>query len=109
MLITFLKVNYNSCFYIKASEAVARMCSVKKVLLEISQNSQENTCARVSFIRKETLFSCEFCEVSKNTFFYIKLLVAASDSHHVLFLFEVTGKTKKQKRSKLVIKKATKK
>ena len=29
--------------------AVARRCSVKKVSLEISQNSQENTCARVSF------------------------------------------------------------
>ena len=27
-------------------------CSVKKVFLEISQNSQENTCARVSFLIK---------------------------------------------------------
>ena len=66
--------------YLK-SEAVTRRCSVKKVLLEISQNSQENTCARVSliylqawvgnFIKKEILvqvFSCEFCEISKNTF-----------------------------------------
>ena len=54
----------------------------KKVLLEISQNLQENICASVSFsikllasacnfIKKETLahvFSCEFCEISKNTF-----------------------------------------
>ena len=32
-----------------AAEAVVRMCSVKKVFLEISQNSQENTCARASF------------------------------------------------------------
>ena len=31
-------------------EAAARRCSVKEVFLEISQNSQENTCARVSFI-----------------------------------------------------------
>ena len=43
----------------------------------------ENTCARVSFliklqacnfIKKETLtqlFSCEFCEIYKNTFFHI--------------------------------------
>ena len=30
-------------------EAVVWRCSVKKVFLEISQNSQENTCARVSF------------------------------------------------------------
>ena len=28
-------------------EAVAQRCSVKKVFLRISQNSQENTCARV--------------------------------------------------------------
>ena len=50
------------------------------VFLEIWQNSQENTCARVSFlkppacnfIRKETLsqvFSCEFCEISKSDLF----------------------------------------
>ena len=32
------------------SEAVAQRCSVKKVFLEISQNSQENTYARVSFL-----------------------------------------------------------
>ena len=90
-------------------------CSMKKVFLEISQNSQKNTYARVSrlyflvfglnteiygvnfrihskktkesitsqklgsqyfwqacnFIKNETLaqvFSCEFCEISKNTF-----------------------------------------
>ena len=30
-------------------EAVLKRCSVKKLLLLISQNSQENTCARVSF------------------------------------------------------------
>ena len=67
-------------------------CTVKKVLLKISQNSQENTCARVSFliklqaeacnfIKKETLaqvFSCEFCEIFKNTFFRRTPLVAAS-------------------------------
>ena len=66
------------------SEAVAQRCSVKIMFLEISQNSKENTCARASFlmklqasacnfIKKETLaqvFSCEFCEISKNTFSY---------------------------------------
>ena len=57
----------------------------EKVFSEISQNSQENTCARVpetlsiklqaeacNFIEKETLvqvFSCWFCEISKSTFF----------------------------------------
>ena len=45
----------------------------KKGVLRISQNSEENTCARMSFlkacnfIKKETLahvFLCEFCEIS---------------------------------------------
>ena len=63
------------------TEAVVQRCSVKKVFLKISQNSQENTCARASFliklqasvsnfIKKETLaqvFSCEFCEVFKKS------------------------------------------
>ena len=77
----------NYCFvflWFLFSEAVAQRCSVKKLFLEISRNSQENTSARVSFlikllkkrlyfIKKETLtqvFSCEFCEISKNTFSY---------------------------------------
>ena len=34
------------------TKAVAQRCSVKTMSLEISQNSQENTCARVSFLIK---------------------------------------------------------
>ena len=66
------------------AEAVIRRCSVKKMFLEISQNWQEITCARISFlikfqvsvcnfIKKETLaqvFSCGFCEISNNAFSY---------------------------------------
>ena len=37
---------------IKHSEAATRGVLCKKVFLEISQNSQENTCARVSFLIK---------------------------------------------------------
>ena len=37
----------------KLPEAVAQTCSIKKVFLEISQNPQENTCARVSFLIKK--------------------------------------------------------
>ena len=33
------------------AKAVAQNCFVKKVFLEILQNSQENTCVRVSFLR----------------------------------------------------------
>ena len=57
-------------------EAVAQICFLKEVFLEISKNSQENTCAKFSFLIKflknETLaqvFYSEFCEISKNTFF----------------------------------------
>ena len=74
------RLNHMSLFFL---EAVAQRCSVKKVFLEISQNSQENTCARVSFliklralacnfIKKETLgqvFCCEFCGIFKSTYF----------------------------------------
>ena len=70
---------FNSSLYV---EAVVRRCSVKKLLIEILQNSQENTCARVSFsLKEETLaqmLSCEFCKISKNTFYYRTPLLAAS-------------------------------
>ena len=42
------------------------------MLTEMFQNSQENTCDRVSFFIKKRLaqvFSCEFCETYKYTFF----------------------------------------
>ena len=70
---------FQSFSSVGSTEAVAQRCSVEKVFLEISQNSQENTCARVSFlkacnfIKNETLaqvFSSEFCGISENTFFY---------------------------------------
>ena len=61
----------------------------EKVFLEISRNSQENTCARVFANKvagpnsaKETLaqlFSCEFCEISKYILFAEHLWAAASD------------------------------
>ena len=59
---------------LKYSEAVVQMCSVIKVFLEVSQNSQENTRARVSFLIKLQPF-----EISKNTFFHRTPLVAASE------------------------------
>ena len=71
--------------FLKASEAASRRCSVKKVFLEILQNSQENTYARVSFLIKlqtwkkalAQVFSCEFCQISKNTFYYKTSVVLA--------------------------------
>ena len=61
-------------------EAVVWRCSVKKVFLEISLNSQK----ACNFIKKETLaqvLSCEFCEIFKNSFFCRTSLVAASVFH----------------------------
>ena len=50
---TFLQNTFSGCFYFWiTSEAVARTCSIKKVFLEISQNSQENTCTSFSFLIK---------------------------------------------------------
>ena len=37
---------------VELSEAVARSCSVEKVFLELSQNLQESTCPRASFLIK---------------------------------------------------------
>ena len=59
----------------------------KKVFLEISRNSQENNCARVSepetcnFIKRKTpaqVFSCEFWEIFKNTVLTEHLWATAS-------------------------------
>ena len=47
----FFMNNAQSDSYNK-SEAVTQRCSVKKVFLEISHNSQKNTCAGVSFLIK---------------------------------------------------------
>ena len=46
------KFTKKNTIYTLVPEAVFSRCSVKKVFLEISQNSQENTCARVSFLIK---------------------------------------------------------
>ena len=50
------------------------------------QNSQEKTCVRASFLIKQQaaccrqqVFSCEFCEIFKNTFFTEHLWTIASE------------------------------
>ena len=58
------------------TEAVTQTCSVKKVFLEISENSQENTCTRVSFLIK---FQTQARPVNfEKTFFHRTPPVAAS-------------------------------
>ena len=78
---------------IQEREAATRNVLKQEAFFEISQKSQENIRVRVSFliklqvsvcnfIKKETLtqvFSCKFCEISKNTFFTEHLWMAASE------------------------------
>ena len=92
------KVLSNGCFWNNPKisfRSSHQRCSVKKVFLEISENSQKNNCARDAFLiklqilllrpatlfKKESLaqvFFCEFCEISKNTFFTEHLWTTAS-------------------------------
>ena len=62
----YLMQNAVQQYFLNSSEAVVRRCSVKKVFLKISQNSQ--------------VFSCRFCRILKNTFFHKTPLEAASHS-----------------------------
>ena len=81
----------------------ARKSSLKKVLLKIAQNSQENNCAgdscRLSaynFIKKETptqVFSCEFCEFFNNTYFIKHLRTAGSEMIQETADYSNTDKT----------------
>ena len=88
-IVRFLKapILRKICEWLLLTKAVAQRCSVKKAFFEISQNSWENTCARVSFLTKlrKTLaheLSCEFWIVSKNAFSYRTPAVAASVLRH---------------------------
>ena len=55
---------------------------MKKLFLEIPQNSiGKHLCQGLFFIKKEALaqvFSCEFCQISKNIFFAERLRATAS-------------------------------
>ena len=78
------------------------------MFLKISQNSQGNTCSRVSlikscrpqpcnFIKEETLtevFSCPFCEIFTNTFFrehlrWLLLHISVKISQNSLLVFGI--------------------
>ena len=70
------------------NEAATRGVLLKKVFLKIAQNSQENTCARVSFLRLwHRYLSCEFCAIFKNTFYPKHLWTTASTLNFLNHLF----------------------
>ena len=75
----------------------------KKMFWKISQNSQENICARVCFLitlqargweargwKKKLWHRCEFCRIFKNTFFTEHLRTAASNPRKPVSLILVT-------------------
>ena len=71
-------------FFGDFAEAATQRCSVNKVFLKISQNSQENMCQtlflnEVSGLRPAQVFSCEFREIIKNSYFADHLPTAAYD------------------------------
>ena len=58
-----------------------RRYSIKKLFSKNLQYSQENTRAEVSFLIKilTQVFSCEYCQIFKNTYFEEHLRKTASD------------------------------
>ena len=88
-----VKANCFPCYNLKIWGLGAKLCEafllflfwkelryfkVKESMVFVEQN--------INFIKKETLaqvFSCEFCEISMNTFFYRTPLVAASVLHPI--------------------------
>ena len=89
----FLSSIKNNFFIQHLPKAATRSVLWAKVFLEISQNSQESTSARIYFLAKlqasglqlfykETLaqtLSGEFCQISRSTFLTEHLWTTASD------------------------------
>ena len=80
-----------TCTKFQSSGAVARRCSIKKVVLKnFAKFTEKHLCQSLflikltcDFIKKETLaqvFSCQFCDIFKNTFFTEHLRATASES-----------------------------
>ena len=80
-----LNLKWLQCSLFVACLLVEYWCHCLK---KISQSSQQNTCARVSFLLKlqalAQVFSCEFCEIFKNIFFTEHLWAVASVLHPLM-------------------------
>ena len=67
------------------TEAGHQRCSLRKgVLRNFAKLTGKHRPQSCNFIKKETLaqvYSCEFCEISKNTFFTEHLWATASGFH----------------------------
>ena len=86
-------------FFSKLLRSSHRACSVRKnVLRNFAKFTGKHLCQSLffnkvgkpqacNFVKKETLaqvFSCEFCEISKNSFFAEHLWATASDCYHFI-------------------------
>ena len=74
MRVTLAQCEWVTIYVLLPWVAATRSVLCKKIFLEISENLQEHTCVRVSFLIKlltlAQVFSSEFWEMSKSTFFY---------------------------------------
>ena len=80
---------------VKHTGAVVPRCSVEKMFLEISQNSQENICGRVSIFKKGS--RAQVVKFLRNLYFNRRPTLAASrllyflDTVKLYFCFVVAG------------------
>ena len=69
-IVTVSEIHLHHCLWesrgFKIGRSSHRRCSIKKLLLKILQNWEENTCVRV---RHDKVFSCQFYKIFENTFF----------------------------------------
>ena len=83
LLILTKKIFNGKRFFVKCVETVVQKCSAKQVFLEISQNSQENTCARLFFNKVAGLrprsFPVNFVKFTRTSFYIEHLSTTASE------------------------------
>ena len=76
--LTFEKFFPGKVLYLSAlkqrTEVVAQRCSLKKVFLEVLQSSQENTCARISFLMKLQVKANNFIKKKTDTDVFLGIL-----------------------------------
>ena len=83
LLILTKKIFNGKLFLCNVSKQFVQRCSVKQVFLEISQNSQENTCARLFFNKIACLrprwFPVNFVKFTRTPFYIEHFSTTASE------------------------------
>ena len=100
--LTQSQLHYWYYYYVTyASEAVVKSCSVKKAFLEILQNSLENACARVSFLKKRLWHRCfpvNFAKFLRTSFLieHLRWLLLTFQSESTLYNFRTSSSKQAQ-------------